>query len=288
MSADAAPRVAILGLGLIGGSLAGALQGRGWHRSGWDPDPGARRTARRRGWLERTPAGAAEALEGADLVVLAAPPAANLAWLEELAGRPGRATVTDTGSVKTAVARRGEALLGRRFVPGHPMAGKERGGAAAADPDLFRGAAWVLCGGSPRRRARVARMVRCVGARPVIRTPAAHDREVAAVSHVPQLLASLLVGEAARRRPGALELAGPGFRGWARLAASPPELWSEILGANADAVRAELAALERALAGLRSRWERDDNAPLGILRRGGKGSERLFGSGAGGRGRTRR
>ena len=274
MSRPAPPRVTILGLGLIGGSLAGALVGRGWPVAGWDPDPGARRLAGRRGAACRS-ASLESAAEGADLVVLAAPPGANLELLARLAARPGSQAVTDTGSVKREIARRGRRLLGDRFVPGHPMAGRTPGGAAQADPGLFMEAGWFVCGGGAGPRKRVEAMARAVGACPLRATPVRHDRMMARVSHVPQILASLLVGDLAARDPEALASAGPGFRGWARLAASPPELWMEILAANAGPVRAEIARLERALAGLRSEWERTDNAPLRVLERGGRGHDML-------------
>lgn len=264
------PRTAVLGLGLIGGSLAGALAAAGWPVTGWDPDPAARRRAASRGAATRF-AGPGAAAGDAELVVLAAPPRANLDLLGTVAALGGRAAVTDTGSVKRAIAARGRRLLGERFVPGHPMAGGTPGGSAQADPALFAGATWFLCGGGAGARRRVERMVRSAGARPVAATPARHDRMVARMSHLPQILASLLVGDLAERDPEAVALAGPGFRGWARLAASPPELWMEILGANAGPVREELARLERALAGLRSRWERTDNAPLRVLERGRRG-----------------
>ncbi len=274
MSRAAPPRTAILGLGLVGGSLAGALVERGWPVAGWDPDPAARRLAARRGAAcgGASPEGA---VEGADLVVLAAPPRANLELLARLAGRPGSPVVTDTGSVKGEIAGRGRRLLGDRFVAGHPMAGRTPGGASQADPALFAGASWFVCGGGAGPRKRVEAMARAVGARPVRATPVRHDRMMARVSHVPQILASLLVGDLAARDPEALAAAGPGFRGWARLAASPPELWMEILDANAGPVRAEIARLERALAGLRSGWERTDNAPLRVLERGRRGHELL-------------
>jgi prephenate dehydrogenase len=264
------PRTAVLGLGLIGGSLAGALRARGWPVAGWDPDPAARRRAGTRGVATRFE-GAGAASAGAEVVVLAAPPHANLELLERIALREGTAVVTDTGSVKREIAAHGKRLLGERFVPGHPMAGRTPGGAAQADPALFEGARWFLCGGGETARGRVARMVRAVGARPVQAPPARHDRMMARVSHLPQILASLLVGELAARDPEALAAAGPGFRGWARLAASPPELWMEILAANAGPVRDEIARLERALADLRTRWERADNAPLRVLARGRRG-----------------
>ncbi len=272
----AAPRrVTVLGLGLIGTSLAAALGRAGVLCRGWDPDRSAMRIARRMAGVAPVPGGPGPAAEGAETVVLAAPPGANLDLMRELRGLDPGVTVTDVGSVKREPARVGKRILGDRFVPGHPLAGRERSGAAHADPDLFRGRPWAVCGGAPRHRRRVERLVEAAGGRPVRLGPAEHDREVALVSHLPQLLASLLLAEAGGRRPESLALAGSGFEGWARLAASPPELWKEILDGNAVPVRRELARLERALAGLRSRWERDENAALRCLREGRRGYERL-------------
>ncbi len=243
------PAVAVCGLGLIGGSLALALSRRGHHVIGVDR-PGPLRRARR----ARAIAGAAPletALRRAGLIVLAAPPTANLRLLRRIA-RLGAAdvTVTDVTSVKRPILAEARRLGLRGFVGGHPMAGNEGSGFAAASSTLFRGRPWIVVPGpDPAALRRVLRLLRSVGARPVALSAAEHDRVVARLSHLPQLLAWALLSSAAgdpatRRRLG---IAGPGFRDMTRLARSPRRLWREILRANRDEVEGALQDLRAAL-----------------------------------------
>jgi prephenate dehydrogenase len=159
--------------------------------------------------------------------------------------------VTDVGSVKGPIGREAD-RLGVAFVGGHPMAGNERAGFDAASADLFRDRAWILCPGraaSPRAVAVVRGLARAVGARPVRMRPADHDRTVAFLSHLPQLVAWALA-DAAREDEVArrfLRVAGPGFAGMTRLAASPPALWRQILGQNRRETRRAITALVRRL-----------------------------------------
>jgi prephenate dehydrogenase len=111
-------------------------------------------------------------------------------------------------------------------------------------------------------------MIRAVGARPALLDPGRHDRDLARVSHLPQLVASCWVSDVAARHPESLRAAGPVFREWARLAGSDPGLWGEILDANAPAVLGEIERLETLLAGLRRRWESEDNCPLPVIGKG--------------------
>jgi prephenate dehydrogenase len=246
--------VAILGLGLIGGSLALDLRALGVRVVGWDR-PAVLRQARRRRLVDVAARTAEEAARGVELVVLAAPPAANLRLLALLAGLgSGGPVVTDVGSVKRPIVAEAERLGLRRFVGGHPLAGTERSGIAAARPGLFAGRAWVLTPGpgtQPRASRLVGRLARALGARPVRRMEASeHDRAVAFLSHLPQVVAWALLAAAqgdpvARRH---LALAGPGFRDMTRLARSPRGLWREILAQNAGESSRALRALQRALA----------------------------------------
>jgi prephenate dehydrogenase len=243
------PVVAIAGLGLIGGSLAKALTRAGYRVIG--VDTAARLRAARRAIAE-TAASVTAAAARADVLVLAAPPAANLRLLREVA-QAGREhlVVTDVGGAKRAICAEGKRLRVRGFVGGHPMAGRERSGFASSSPDLFRGCAWILT--QDRQAAGAARvvsgLVRAVGARPVRLTPAAHDRVVAYLSHVPQIVAWALAraarGDAVARRH--LTLAGPGFASMTRLARSPVPLWRELLAQNAREVARAQAALVREL-----------------------------------------
>jgi prephenate dehydrogenase len=243
------PTIAVVGLGLVGGSLARALTRAGYPVVGVDHSSVLRR-AQDSGAVAAAFARPEDAAAVADVVVLAAPPRANLALLRRLArAAPSsrRPVVTDVGSVKTTICA-AAARLGRpAFIGGHPVAGNEGSGFAASSPDLFRGRAWVLTptSGSPRELARVRAMVRAVGARPVVMSAAEHDRTLAFLSHAPQVVAWALFAAAARdgvaRRH--LEMAGPGFRDMTRLARSPRGLWREILSLN----RAEVARALRAI-----------------------------------------
>jgi prephenate dehydrogenase len=243
-------RVAIVGLGLIGGSLARALTRAGYHVVGVDR-PGVLQAARREGSI----AVGARELDGAveaDLIVLAAPPRANLSLLRRLAAKIGRDTViTDLGSVKAPICAAARALKLSSFVGGHPMAGSERSGFAASRADLFQDHPWILTpAGASRRAVAVVRdLVRTVGARPYVMRPDEHDRTVAFLSHMPQLV-SWAIDHAARADGIArrhLDLAGPGFRDMTRLAKSPRPLWREIFAQNDGEVRRALEALRRTL-----------------------------------------
>jgi prephenate dehydrogenase len=243
------PIVAVIGLGLVGGSLARALTRAGYTVIGVDR-PAVARRARRIGAVARTAATVERAASEAGVVVLAATPRANLRLLRRVVRAAPDALVTDVGSVKGPIVRAATLRL-RRFVGGHPMAGSERSGLAASDARLFRGRPWVLtpAGASRRDLALLRRLVRAVGARPVIMTAEEHDRAVAFLSHVPQLVAWALRDAArhdrvARRRLG---IAGPGFRGMTRLARSPRRLWREILDQNRPEVRRALSGLMREL-----------------------------------------
>jgi prephenate dehydrogenase len=242
------PTVAIVGLGLVGGSLARALSRRGWRVLGVDK-PSVLRKARAAGaieagilWLER-------AAREADIVVLAAPPQANLRLLERLAALGTAAVVTDVGSVKGAICREARRLGLRRFVGGHPMAGTEASGFGASTADLFHGRPWVMMPAERAASQRVRALVRAVGARPVVMTASVHDRSVAFLSHAPQI-ASWAIQAAVDCDPVARRyrrIAGPGFQDMTRLARSPRSLWREILSQNRDEIARALKALERRL-----------------------------------------
>jgi prephenate dehydrogenase len=243
------PTVAVAGLGLIGGSLAKALTRAGYRVIGVDT-PARTRAARRARAIAGVAASVAVAAREADVLVLAAPPAANLRLLVEAArAAPPALVITDVSSVKRPIAAAARRLRLARFVGGHPMAGRERSGFAASSADLFHGAPWILTPSAAVPRRIVARMIRDVGARPVVVPEAAHDRAMAYLSHLPQVVAWALAA-AARGDPVTarlLRLAGPGFRDMTRLAASPRTLWREVLAQNADEVARARKALSRAL-----------------------------------------
>jgi prephenate dehydrogenase len=247
--------VTVVGLGLVGGSLARALTAAGHRVRGVDRQP-VLRQARRAAAVETT-AARLDVAAATDLVVLATPPVASRALLARLAraGRPGL-VVTDVGSVKAPIVGDARRLRLRSFVGGHPMAGTERQGFAASRAGLFRGAAWwIVPATDPRATRLVRRLVREVGARPLAIAAADHDRVVAFLSHVPQV-ASWSLLEAARRDPVArrhLAAAGPGFRDMTRLARSPAALWREILAENRREVARALRAFARQLGERRGR-----------------------------------
>jgi len=242
------PVVAVIGLGLVGGSLARALTRAGHRVIGVDRAAVRRRALASRAVAE-TRADPRAAAAVADVAVLAAPPRANRALLRRLAGFD-RLVLTDVGSVKAPIVRDARRLGLARFVGGHPIAGTTGVGFAASSPDLFRGHAWVLVPGPDPRAVRTVRgLVRAVGARPVALTAEEHDRVLSFLSHVPQVVAWALM-EAAQRDVATarrLGLAGPGFRDMTRLARSPQALWREILAENRGEVRRALLAFRRRL-----------------------------------------
>jgi prephenate dehydrogenase len=241
--------VAIVGVGLMGGSLGLALRGLGGVEvRGSDPDPEALRVALAVGAIGSAAGSVEEAVSGAAAVVLAAP-VTELAALARrtLAATGGDCVVTDLGSAKAGVLGALEPADRERFIGGHPVCGSERTGVAFARQELFRGATWFLTPGSEARPdlfQRLHGMVASVGARPVAIDADVHDRLMALVSHVPHVLAGALVNQAADTTPGgreALRSAGPSFHDLTRVAGSNPQLWADILLANGEAVIAALS-----------------------------------------------
>ena len=239
------PKAAVLGTGLIGASIGIGLRRLGWAVVGWDPDRAALMTAAKVGAIDQMADEAAEA-EGADLLVLAGPPAAIEGMLAEL---ETDALVTDVAGVKTPMVAAGSNL--RRYVGGHPLAGRETSGPGGASGSLFQGATWVLTTDNtdPVSLAEMSDLVTRLGAIPLHLSAAQHDEAVAAISHLPQVLASALVNRVARD-PGALDLAAGGFRDLTRIALSSPSWWPDVLVEN----RAPLAAMLRELGGDLMAW----------------------------------
>jgi prephenate dehydrogenase len=254
--------VAVIGLGLVGGSVLRALAAAGHRVLGYDADPATRATARAAaarapvGQRWQVAGGLATAAAQADLVVIAVPLPAVARVLDELVTQRYAGLVTDVTSVKAPVQelaaqrlhRRPERLAG--FVGGHPMAGREVSGFVNSEAQLFAGCAWALClepgVTAPADWLEVAALVTALGARVVPATPAEHDRAVAAVSHVPHLLAAALATTAAAD-PLAGTLAAGSFRDGSRVAASPPDLVAAMCGGNAAALGPALDEILRAL-----------------------------------------
>jgi prephenate dehydrogenase len=269
------PRVAIVGCGLIGGSLAMAARKR-WPDSllvAVDRQE-VLDTAIRLHAVDRG-GGDLRIAADADLIVLAAPVQQNVAVLERLSEHvPGRALVTDVGSTKVTTARAAAALPARlRFIGGHPLAGAAAGGIQAARADLFVGRPWLLAPPAGTEEADVRRLesfITGVGAMPRRLEAEVHDRLLAYLSHLPQLTASALmhvVGEQAGAE--GLSLSGPGLRDSTRLAASPPEIWRDVAASNREHVASAIDDLIAVLEAIR-----DDLA-------GGQTIDRVFASAAG-------
>ena len=252
-------RVAVLGLGLIGGSVGLATRERaGAHVTGWDPDPVARGAALEHGAVDAAAPTLAAALENADAAFAASP----VDVLGDLVGAALRAAgpdcvVSDVGSVKAPVV----AAAGGdpRFVGGHPVAGAEAAGVAHARADLFDGAVWYL---TPTARTdgvlfgRLHSLVASFGARPEAIEPGVHDRRMSVVSHLPHVVANLLVELAARELEGGAPAIGGSFRDATRVAGANPRLWAGIYAANrdalADGIEAAIDGLARARDELRA------------------------------------
>ncbi len=237
---------AVLGTGLIGSSVGIGLRNAGWTVVGWDPDPEALRGALDVGAIDQAATNLAEAIAGVELIVLAGPPAAIEA---ELADIETQALVTDVAGVKEPMVAAAKHLP--RFVGGHPMAGRETSGPAGASGGLFRGATWVLTtdGVEADDLAFMSDLVATLGAIPVHMAAADHDQAVAAISHLPQVVAWALVNRVARDQ-SALDLAAGGFRDLTRIALSGSSWWPEVLTENSKA----LAELLRRLSGDLEAW----------------------------------
>jgi prephenate dehydrogenase len=280
-------RLALLGFGLIGGSIARALHARrggtndAMTISAWSPSGEGPAAATRDGVIDVAAPGPEAAIAGADLVVLAVPPTICLAQLDALAGAwqrslaPG-AVVTDVASTKAAIVDRARSL-GLRFVGGHPMAGRESSGYAASSPDLFVDRPWVVVPTDDVAAIeRVEALATATGARPRRMAADVHDDAVAAISHLPLLAAVAIVeavagGSADRAgRSEAAELAASGWRDITRLARGEPEMGAGIMATNAAAVaprvRDLIAALEGWLAELERPGGPDERAAADRLR----------------------
>ena len=232
-------RIAVIGLGLIGGSIALAARQRlGAEVTGTDIDPSARQAALAGGAVDRTYATAAEAVEGAQAAFVAVPvgalPDAVRAALKHA---PQGCVVSDVGSTKRAiVADHGDP----RFIGGHPMAGSEHSGLRHARGDLFADATWFLTPSSASSDTLLERLrglLEAMGARPRVIDPESHDKLVAVVSHLPHVVANVLIAQAQDTLPAglqALSSAGPSFRDATRVAGAPAWIWADIYATNAD------------------------------------------------------
>jgi prephenate dehydrogenase len=239
-------RIAVLGVGLIGGSIGLAARRRlDAEVVGYGRSPERLRRAVEVGAIDRASGSLAEACEGVDLVFCCAPVAALPGQAREALAAAGPETaVTDVGSTKSELV----AALGddERFIGGHPLAGAETAGVENAREDLFEGARWYL---TPTDRSsgvlydRLQRALAALGARPQAIDPQGHDRLMATVSHVPHVLANALASEAAHsltKDTERLPDVGPSFRDMTRVAGSNPAIWADIFASNREAVAASV------------------------------------------------
>jgi prephenate dehydrogenase len=233
-------RIAIVGLGLMGGSLALALRGKCAGLLGLDKDPQTLELARQRQVVDLASAEPAELLPQADVVILAMPVNAIIQMLQDLPALiPSPAIVIDLGSTKTKIVEMMHGLP-ERFDPlgGHPMCGKEQSGLENADPTLFQEAAFAftpIARTTTRARAFADELARGVGAHPLWLDPHIHDRWVAATSHLPYLVSNAL---AFTTPEDAAPLAGSGFRSTARLAQTSPSMMMDVLMTNRENILA--------------------------------------------------
>jgi prephenate dehydrogenase len=264
-------QIAVLGVGLIGGSIGLAARARADAEvCGYDPDPQVMARALELGAVERVGKDIAEAVRGADAVFVAAPVGAlprTVAAALEAAGPD--CVVSDVGSAKRILA---QASADERFVGGHPLAGAETEGVEHAREDLFEGATWYL---TPTREStagvlyqRLHALLRRFGAHPAAIDAATHDRLMANVSHLPHVLANLLAAQAAGllRSEGAqserLPAVGPSFRDAIRVAGANAAIWTDIYTANGDALLAAIDELSGRLGEVRTMLAGGDRAAL--------------------------
>jgi prephenate dehydrogenase len=265
-----ATHVRIIGTGLIGTSLGIALSSNGFRVTLEDPSPTAVRLAR------DLQAGGFDDGTEPDLVVVAAPPDVTASVVVAALRRWPSAVVTDVASVKESILEDvlAAGVDASRYVGSHPMAGRERSGAAAARGDLFQGRAWVVVpheASSPEAVRRVREIATTVGSAVSTMPAHEHDAAVAAVSHVPQVAASIVAAGLRDLPEAAVGLAGQGLRDVTRIAASDPRLWTQILSGNAAAVRDVLhhvqEQVDAVVAALDALVEGDGEGALGTLSR---------------------
>ena len=265
--------LAVLGVGLIGGSLAASLKKRGCvkHVSGYGRSQANLDLAARFGLIDKADNSVEEAVRGADVVLIASPIGAMGELLNEIRQHaPEKAIVTDVGSTKAGVIAIAKSALGDRFplfVPGHPVAGSERSGASAADPELFVDH-WAVLTPLDETDSEALRIVRgmweAAGAKVKTMTPEAHDRLLAMISHLPHATAYGLAMQLARQdgRDDLFDLAAGGFLDITRIASSDPVMWRDIFIDNRDEVLSLIAEHKNVLSELEALIETRDLAGL--------------------------
>ncbi len=259
-------RVAVLGVGLVGGSIGLAARARtGAQVCGYDPDPAALQAALRAGAIDEQAPDIATAVAGAQVVFAAAPVGALAVTVSEALAHCGPdCVVSDVGSTKLALD---DLRQDTRFIGGHPLAGAEAAGVSNSREDLFQGAAWYLTPTATADEVLLARLrdlIERFGARPIAVPPDAHDRLMACVSHLPHVLANVLVAQAtyAFEREGSPPTAGPSLRDAVRVAGANTGIWTDIYLANSDALIEAIDELMRRLHDVRAALDQGDAQTL--------------------------
>jgi prephenate dehydrogenase len=259
-------KIAVLGVGLIGGSIGLAARARaGAHICGYDPDPAACETALGLGAIDRWTPDIATAVAEADVVFAAAPVGAlERAVAEALAAAGPDCVISDVGSTKLALE---DARRDRRFVGGHPLAGAETAGVGSAREDLFEGAIWYLTPtevSDPVLYERLRSLIESLGARPQVVDAGAHDHLMACISHLPHVLANVLAAQAvsAFEREGSPPTAGPSLKDTIRVAGANSAIWTDIYMSNREALIAAIDELTGRLAQVRADLQAGDAQAL--------------------------
>lgn len=265
-------RVALIGTGLIGGSLGIRLRERrlAGEVVGYDRDPAALRQAVERGAVDRAACSTLEAVQEAALVILAVPVLSVAAVVREIGPALQKgAVVTDVGSTKSEIMRDVEPLMppGVYFIGGHPMAGSEESGMKGADPALLENAIYVLTPGQSVPDLAIKRLfdlIEAAGAQPLLLEAKRHDHLAAAVSHLPHLVAAALVDCASRSEEAEMikTLAAGGFRDTTRVALGNPEIWRDICVSNRTQLVEAISSLERIIGEVKQLLDRSDGAAL--------------------------
>jgi prephenate dehydrogenase len=272
-------RIAIVGVGLIGGSIGLAARARlGAEVAGWDPGAGVLEAALGAGALDVAAPDAVAALDGAQAAFVAAPVGSLPAAIGTALAAAGEdCVVTDVGSTKRAIVA---AVHDERFIGGHPLAGAENAGVRHARAALFDGATWYLTPTAGTRGTlyeRLHRLLSGLGARPAAVDAETHDRMLATVSHLPHVLANVLVAQAARalsEEGERLPATGPSFRDITRVAGANTAIWRDIYLANSDALVAVIDDATARLAAVRTALEQGDRAAIAAWNDGARDDRR--------------
>jgi cyclohexadieny/prephenate dehydrogenase len=265
--------VAVIGLGLLGSSVARAVRASlpAIRITGYDADPAVRRRAQQIALADQVPDSAADAVTGADLVILCVPVGAMGHAARAMApGLSPRALISDVGSSKASVAQAlGAALPDHRIIPAHPVAGTEQSGPDAGFATLFRNRWCILtppADADPADVSRLATLWEALGARVETMDAEHHDLVLAVTSHLPHLIAYTIVGTASDlervTQSEVIKFSAGGFRDFTRIAASDPTMWRDVFLANRDAVLAMLGRFNRDLAELEAAIRADDGTTL--------------------------